>query len=181
MLGHSFDELHLNQQLSEIFDWQWFGIYLVHAAAESLVDVLVLYVTGDGHDPWLLVARDVHLGISTADALAGLVPIDEGHVAVHQNERVPVWVTLVDGLLDHADGLLAVVGEVDGILGTWEFLEAQNHEEAVDDIAVELLVIYYQDLSRVEHPLLGHDDRLRARAPLSFAGGLWDLIHRGRL
>lgn len=98
----------------------------------------------DCHDLWLLLPRDICTDIHFPDALGGLVPIHKGHVAVHKDQRKFVVVALVDRFLDDFDCLFAVVRELSQLLAV---LEPENHQEALDDIAVELFIVHYENFS----------------------------------
>ena len=96
----------------------------------------------DCHDLGLLLPGNISTEIHFPDALCGLVTIHKGHVAVHKDQRISVEVILVDRFLDDFDGLLAVVRELSQLLA---ILEPENHQKALDDIAVELFIVHYEN------------------------------------
>ena len=55
---------------------------LIHSAINTSVNVRLLRVTCYGCDDWLI---DVVVVIELSDHLSALVPVDERHVAVHQD------------------------------------------------------------------------------------------------
>ena len=142
MIGDTVNVVHLLQELPELFNRKWLGINFIHAGLDSFLNILIFHMAGDCNDLWLLVSADVSCKEHPPDALGGLIPIEEGHVAVHEYQGVSIGILFVHRLLYLFDGLLAVVGELNHF---FPLGEPEYHQEALDDIAVELLV--------VDHPI----------------------------
>ena len=73
-----------------------------------------------------------------------LIPVEEGHVAVHQDETVPERVVRFNAFFDDLYSLFAVESKRCSFLS---ISEIEDQQEPINDITVELLVIYHQDLS----------------------------------
>ena len=99
-----------------------------------------------GYDFRLLTSRYVDGKELFTDALGGFITIEEWHVAVHENQGVSAWIILINGLLDEVDGLFAVVSENTLLVS---ILESEDHEEALDDVAVKLFVVHNQDFGLI--------------------------------
>jgi hypothetical protein len=112
MFWHTINIVHLHQELSKLLDWQWLGINLIHTTVYGFFHVLVLHMPSDGHDLGLLFAGDVHCQEKLSDTFGGFVPIQERHVAVHQDQGETEWVLLVHRCLYGLHCLLTVVSEL---------------------------------------------------------------------
>jgi len=53
----------------------------------------------------------VHLVVKSSYLLGGLIPVHKRHITVHQDERVLVWIIVLNRFLDLLKSLLAIVGE----------------------------------------------------------------------
>ena len=111
MLWHTFDVIHLHEELAELFDWQWLRVDLVHATTDGLLHILVLHMASDRHDPGLLCSRNIQSQEKLPDSFGCLIPIQEGHVAVHKNKRKSEWVLFVHRLLYRLYSLFSIVSE----------------------------------------------------------------------
>lgn len=143
---HRVDYSEVYEQSAEFLDLQRLWIDLVHAALDRLLDVLVLYVASDGDDLWLDVSLDHGVVEDLPNLLGGFVAIKEGHVAVHEDELVLARVALVDAFLNDFYGLFTIVSEGGPLL---PICIAEDHEESVDDVAVELFIVNNKDVPRV--------------------------------
>jgi hypothetical protein len=66
----------------------------------------------DGDDVRLLLVINAIVSINLANNLCCFVAIHEWHVAIHQDQLVQVWLTLVKGRLDLLNSLLSIVGKI---------------------------------------------------------------------
>ena len=126
---------------------QWLLKDLVHATCQCSIDVLVFDVASDGDDLWLVLDCHPPLVIKSSYLLGSFISVHEGHVAVHEDQRILVRVIVLNALLDLLQSLLTIVGELTDLLSVWD---TQDHQETVDDITVELFVIADQDGGTVQ-------------------------------
>lgn len=121
------------------------------------MDILILDVSRHSYDLGLVLLGNITVGIDLPNVFSCLVPIHEWHVTVHQDQAKSVWIVLVHGLLNGGNSLLTVVSKLAAFTS---ILNAQDHEEAVNDVTVEPLVIDNQNLSSVKLYLILRADAL---------------------
>ena len=68
------------------------------------------------NNSWLIVLWDIVALEYFSYLLGSFIAIEEGHVAVHEDERVSVGIVLVECFLDGFYCLFAIVGESTNIL-----------------------------------------------------------------
>jgi hypothetical protein len=78
------------------------------------------------------------LVVQSSYLLRCFIAIHEGHVAVHQDERILVRVVVLNRFLNLLESLLSVVSELTNFFSVWN---AKDHKETVDDITIELFII----------------------------------------
>ena len=101
-------------------------------------------MTSDCNNLGLVLSSDTNAFPKLSDVPGGLITIEEGHVIVHEDKFVAVRILLPNCLLDRVHCLFTVVA---GLNSTFTICKAQDHKKAVNDIAVELFIIYYQDVA----------------------------------
>lgn len=138
------DELHVEEQVGQEVDLEWFSEYMVHSGVHGLLDVVLLNVSGDSENTRLVLSWDVEIGPEGTHHLGCFISIKEWHVAVRQNKGILEGITTLGGLLDHFVGLLTVPTESNNFA---HVLNLQNLEESFKDVEVVLLVVNDQDLA----------------------------------
>ena len=103
---------HLEEELTEIFDWERLGVNLIHAARYGLLNVLCFHMTCNGYDFGLVTPLYVVLLVELTNLLGRLVAIHERHVAVHKDEREEPRIALVKCLFDSIKCLFSVIGKL---------------------------------------------------------------------
>lgn len=138
------DELHVEEQVGQEVDLEWFSENMVHTRVDSLLDIVLLNVSGDSENTWLVLSWDVEIGPEGTHHLGCFIAIEEWHVAVRQNKGILKWITTLGGLLDDFVGLLTVSAEGNNVTHVFHL---QDFEESFKNIEVVLLVINDQDLA----------------------------------
>lgn len=138
------DELHVEEQVGQEVDLEWFSEDVVHSGVDGLLDVVLLDVSGDSENTWLILSWDVEVGPERTHHLSRFIAVKEWHVAVRQNKGILKWITTLGGLLDDFVGLLTVPAEGNNVTHVFNL---QNFEEGFKNIEVVLLVINDQDLA----------------------------------
>jgi len=98
----------------------------------------------DRNNLGLLCSLNVNVHEQLSDPPRGLITVEEGHVAVHQNKTISVRFMLVDGFLYLFYRLFAIISEVSVFLS---IREAKNHQKPIDYVAVKSFVINYKNFS----------------------------------
>jgi hypothetical protein len=100
----------------------------------------------DGNNFGLLSSGDVLAQKHSSNPFCGLVTIHEGHVTIHEYERILIVISFINGLLNDFNSLLSIVSKLRAFLS---LIESQNHKEALNDITIELLIINDQNLTNI--------------------------------
>lgn len=108
---------------------EFFGLYgfaevIIHAGLEAFVTVADHGVGGEGND-WQVGAGRLFKG---AQLCGGLIAVEYGHLAVHEDDTV-------GACGDHVEGFAAIGGEVDIVKA--EFGEKLHNEFLVDRVIID--------------------------------------------
>jgi hypothetical protein len=138
--------LHIEHQLSKIFDVKWFGKNFIHSTFDCSIDIFIFYMSSDGNYLRLTLLGYIHLVVKFSYLLRAVVTIHHWHVTVHENQTVLERVIVINWSLNLLESLFAIVGKFTYFRS---ILNSENHEEAVDDITIELFIITHQNLRKI--------------------------------
>jgi hypothetical protein len=138
------DEFHVEEQVGQEVDLEWFSEDMVHSGVNGLLDVVLLNVSGDSKNAWLILSWNVEICPERTHHLGSFITIEEWHVAVGQDKCILKWITTLGALLDDLVGLLTVSTEGNFVA---QVVHLKDFEECLKNIKVVLLVIDYKDLA----------------------------------
>lgn len=103
------DHVEAKKELTELMDVEWLRENAIHAAVHGLDDEFFFDKAGDGNDLRLELSLKASLEPYLSNLPGCLVPIHDRHIAIHEDEPIPLRVVLLNGRLDPGDRLLAII------------------------------------------------------------------------
>ena len=155
MIWYATNIFHLHQEFAKLLYRKWFRINFVHSWAYCFLDIFILHMSSYGHNLGLLRPLNILCQEHLPDSLCGFISIQKRHIAVHENKRESIWILLIKRLLYFIYSFLTIVSVICELTA---ILHSQDHEEALYDVAVELLVIHDEDAADAQ--VWGRNDGL---------------------
>lgn len=137
-----------DQKVCELIHLQGLRDDFVDARAVRLLKEPLLGKAGNRNDLRLLFGWHADRAVHLPDAPYGLVTVQDGHFAFYNYQGETIGSPLEKGSLNLVPSRLAIL-YVHRIL--MSILEAQDHEEAIYDLMVRLLVIDHQNVPLRPH------------------------------
>lgn len=115
---------------------------LVHTKAFGLLLCLDIYVVGDADDKWLLSPLNIIWVIDLSDAFGHFKTIRGLEITLNENQLIFETFIKVEYPFDFGYRLFSAVGKLSDFVPVFD---AENHEEAIDYVWVDLVVVYNQN------------------------------------
>ena len=110
---------HIHQKLAKFSCVQWLLENLVHPTLQCSIYVLVLDMPCNGNYFRLVLLSHFLLVVQFSYLLRCFIAIHEGHIAVHQDQRILVRIVVLNWFLNLLESLLSVVSKLTNFFSVW--------------------------------------------------------------